>query len=527
MSSKRPSGAGATLARWLPGARLPGTMAHPKKSMTFHYSVVAPAVRAEISHANIINTMVCVDVFLKLLIENLGNSWQLFGMCSSAQPLIMPRGSPNKRKPQHSPAVRRLAGICMFYVLNEKQRKKARQGITPDYNRGKHAESQLQTAYVDFCNQLEDLDKTAAPAKIPTKDQFRQLSRRYVSRHMRGITCENMPHPKRVNLSQAEWKKAGRIIGKPVEDRKTKYHAFRSVHDCMTYEHKRREQFRKLVIKSCLSETAFETHMLRQCPKLTKRKVDKRDALCATTLKDRQRMADIWARRTHWKLRPIRESAARSGFVPKVVRTRSQAAMQPVFFRKEYYMNFTFMYDHMHMFTDTGAVGVEERAFFLRDEDFPPEEVRPRASLSSGSTVMFTAVIHPKLGLVLGPDVMYWGSFPTATGDDTGRHSPSFPHWYGISAVIVCALVPHTVSGTCETSVFILHWHHHVAFYHAFLSLPLKRTQYGTICVNIMIGCCRYSQIPEDELTRLEAEYGYPAVHPEEYQVCVPMRQVP
>ena len=77
-----------------------------------------------------------------------------------------------------------------------------------------------------------------------------------------------------------------------------------------------------------------------------------------------------------------------------------------------------------------------QHAFQRCDVIYPPEVVQAHDPVGSQVWTMFYVVIHPDMGLVSGPDFMYWGS-KTVWG---ARKQADFRCW---CATHMCAVNRH------------------------------------------------------------------------------------
>ena len=114
-------------------------------------------------------------------------------------------------------------------------------------------------------------------------------------------------------------------------------------------------------------------------------------------------------------------------------RTREGSEGQLKFYwNKDYYKQFTFMLDATVFDDKPKHVKDQQSCIKLKNKEFPPEEQKAPPSLKQATSVMAYTVIHPHLGIILGPEFMYTGSSRTSrVGDEERvRHHRSFPHWY-------------------------------------------------------------------------------------------------
>lgn len=260
-----------------------------------------------------------------------------------------------------------------------------------------------------------------------TNRVFADLARRYMPRYhaMRdqGLRTVRL-RARRLSVEDAD--EAAMILGTPVnnnddedEDEEPRY--WRSAQDCLDTDHPKKERFNELFKKAKYkTPTAFEKMLLSDCEHLiVKRKADIRDRLCKETRESRRKCADIWGHREVWR--------KQSG--------NGEAEEKDLYWDWEYYRSFTFMIDATTFDDKPIHRNNNQRAIMLKHLVHPPETQKAPPSLKNATSIMVYNVIHPNLGVVLGPEIMYSGSSRTKQGNTTGggqgsKHDPEFPHWY-------------------------------------------------------------------------------------------------
>ena len=92
-----------------------------------------------------------------------------------------------------------------------------------------------------------------------------------------------------------------------------------------------------------------------------------------------------------------------------------------------YYNSFTFMLDAATVSSGEKIQDLwRQHAYQRSDVIHPPEVVQAHDPVGRQVWSMFYMVIHPDIGLVSGPDFMYWGS-KTIRG--AAKHAPDFQCW--------------------------------------------------------------------------------------------------
>ena len=163
---------------------------------------------------------------------------------------------------------------------------------------------------------------------------------------------------------------------------------------------------------------------MRHCPTVESAAVDEREKLPDRTLMKRQAAADVWGRRAVWQTQPSPYQGL-----------RNEPAMLEYMWDWDY-MDFAFMLDATS-FTNvsTKASHHGEKAFKRKGVVWPPEKTKPGRNIRDACHLMAYTVLHPFLGVVLGPDFVYTGSSATnrdwslAQGHLRGKHDQDYKHW--------------------------------------------------------------------------------------------------
>lgn len=154
--------------------------------------------------------------------------------------------------------------------------------------------------------------------------------------------------------------------------------------------------------------------------------MDQRDKLPVATLKDRQNAAEIWNREKPWFTKVNSRWATGLRTEPKQI---------DVYWDWEWYRQFTFMLDATFFTNESSGLAKHqgERVFKFKHIHHKPEHAKPTKSIRQACKLMVYTVIHPHLGVIVGPDFMYTGSSPTNSKwekDQRARHLEGFEHWY-------------------------------------------------------------------------------------------------
>ena len=168
------------------------------------------------------------------------------------------------------------------------------------------------------------------------------------------------------------------------------------------------------------------------------------------TLRLRQQCAEVLAGRVPWLHRKSFQLAREAGThgratplansnedVPAVRGVKRPA--HPVFWKPEYYSQFTVVVDAT-TFTNREEPPVQNRqmVYVNRHHTHGPRLVKKDTPISAEVKLMVYAAIHPHLGLVAGPDVMFTGSRLKQSTDKHLTRTQQFEKagvetWYGIA----------------------------------------------------------------------------------------------
>lgn len=255
---------------------------------------------------------------------------------------------------------------------------------------------------------------------------FRQL----VCRHARGVQKMGMRYHRTRSTSQSplskqEYEEAAKLLGTPRNVcGRHKYH--RSVEEC--YEECSR--FQQLAQRSNVDLSTLSHTLLNMFPHIVRKGVlDTKEALTDIARKGRCEASEVWGGRKVWRV--AKQPGPRGGGMQRGERDVYWGCVTPVAHNKRwpYFNNYTFMMDATTVSTGTPVESTDCVGFYRVDEHFPPEETRAPDPVGSMLQLMFYIVIHPVLGIVSGPDIMYTGS-RSSTGKKK-RHVDHFKCWCG------------------------------------------------------------------------------------------------
>jgi hypothetical protein len=100
-----------------------------------------------------------------------------------------------------------------------------------------------------------------------------------------------------------------------------------------------------------------------------------------------------------------------------------------VMWNPDFYEQFAFILDAGTCTDAKGPANVKEKGLRVRNRFYPPEEHRPGKGLDTKHDCMWYVVIHKHEGIVVGSDIMYWGSTRSNSSKGGPHHSSDFPHW--------------------------------------------------------------------------------------------------
>ena len=255
---------------------------------------------------------------------------------------------------------------------------------------------------------------------------FRQL----VCRHAEGVQAFGMRyHRTRTTppspLSQSEYEDAAKLLGTPrTIDGHYKYH--RSVEECYV----ECSRFHELADRSKLKLSTFANQLLTLCPHILRKGVlDTKEILTDSARQSRSEASEVWGGRQVWRV--SKHAGPLGGGLRRGKRDVYWGCVSPTAHTKRwpYYNNYTFMMDAKTFNTGTPVESTDYVGYYRVDELFPPEETRAPDPVGTILQLMFYIVVHPVLGIVSGPDVMYTGS--RSSKSKKKRHLEQFKCWCG------------------------------------------------------------------------------------------------
>ena len=297
------------------------------------------------------------------------------------------------------------------------------------HKRGCAGDSELTLARAAFARAMKDHPQFNRVTPKVFVDLARRWGPRYHAVGEKGIETVRV---REARLSIEDLETAANILGTPYNDDEDDPHYWRSAHDCLNTEHPQQAQFKEIFEKSKFKTSAgFEKTLLAKCSHIiVKKKADIRDKLCKDTAKSRRDCSDVWGHRKAWRKR-TRSDMESEG---EGVRTRAAEAEQTeeeLMWDWEFYKRFTFMIDATTFDDKPVTRRNYQRAIMLKNLIHPPEVQKAPPSLNNSTSIMVYTIIHPHLGVVLGPEVMYTGSTTKAGNNQGGksRHTSEFPYW--------------------------------------------------------------------------------------------------
>lgn len=310
------------------------------------------------------------------------------------------------------------------------------------HKRGCAGDDELSLARAAFARAMSDhpqFDRV-------TPKVFVDLARRWGPRyHATGENGIKTVRVREARLSTDDLETAATILGTPYNDDEDDPHYWRSAYDCLNTEHPQKAQFKGIFEKSRLRTSAgFEKMLLAKCSHIiVKKKADIREKLAKDTAKSRKDCSDVWGHRKAWRTLK-RTRAEREGEGVRARAAEEEETEQEVMWDWHYYKNYTFMIDATSFDDKPITRRNYQRAIMLKNLVHPPEVEKAPPSLNNATTIMVYTIIHPHLGVVLGPEVMYTGS-TTKPGNNQGaknRHDPEFPYW--------CASLTRILNWSCN-----------------------------------------------------------------------------
>lgn len=288
----------------------------------------------------------------------------------------------------------------------------------------------------------------AATAQNMDKQKYNQLINTWAKGYFDGTNreCKRRRTPP-AGLSAAQKKELCYLLSTP-EPTDHGPRAWRSLEEALE-SHPKKERILELVTAAGMShETLIKD--LMATGRLTRTFADKVPALAPRTRSKRQQCAAIWRGEVPWL-------GVEPGKLPQPWTIEFELGVATAIWFTEpwnIFRYFTFIIDASSKTDEEGPSHKKVKAFYDPLRIFPPEETRRDQSGTDARKIMWYIVIHPILGLVVGPDFMYWGSTPTRTRQQhkaaqhnevefEERHHPDFPHWCAPYLRSACRIADH------------------------------------------------------------------------------------
>lgn len=349
----------------------------------------------------------------------------------------------------------------VWYRLPETTRiaflKAGKSGQRALLQRGSKGDPVLSDAYADF--QRHDFGDAALNkrARAIERPAYRKLVVRWLP------ICRSAPYyceskrNRSAGLTQAQKREAAIILGTPQRSN-GKTHYWRSVTEALAL-HPQRVRLKELHGMSRQTAERWGKQLCKDCKDLLGHgPVDRRDELPAETLQGRQECAAVWAGDRPWLTVEGRKLVR--AFDPDVddcsIHVSSKHYVWWGDIGWDAYRYFTFMLDASSINNQKSAAKTPINGFISKQVAYPPEDTRPAKSVAASCSVFFYVVLHAQLGLVCGPDIMHFGSSPTARGNKKGkkrgRHDSRFTTWcvHEIRRASCCSI---TASGLKASAV--------------------------------------------------------------------------
>lgn len=247
-----------------------------------------------------------------------------------------------------------------------------------------------------------------------TKKDFCKILHKYWKDWNESRECKSKSRSKPVNLTAAEWEELAKELTTPLGMNGC-YVRFTSISDAKA----KKPRVKELFMKAGVGCQLLHRELLKRFPDVQYGPEDRSARLCPSTIAARRMLADQWAGRAPWFQLPQSECinpprrSERLQQMTEVKEDMNDEAPEPinVYWRREWMSQFCFMLDATSFSNAEGPLSKKApRVYYSSTDVYGPREVRANYSLSQATTIMVYAVIHPYLGVVVGPDVMFTGT---------------------------------------------------------------------------------------------------------------------
>lgn len=317
---------------------------------------------------------------------------------SAVSPCIMsPHPKPKCNSGRSHWSEEQRANACSFYRAAFKRHyrnhpsKRDRSPTAEDLAdalRGRCGDPVWSAAWHDY--QLAQRKSEHRP--LTSMRQYQKTVRAWLTRYSCGEGTSRGGTDRLCPLSQSELDLAERALSTPIKVGDSCIY-FQTVGQCIE-QSPLGPKLQELLARKNLRPQTLHRLLVKDLHILAYKKCDMREELAQTTLLQRRKTADVWARRKPWL---FRSSPTRSNHLP-------------VFFDWEWYFDYTFMIDAVSFEDGILSGGSSPNVYQSISNRYGPQLLKRKKGIASTSKMMFYVMIHRHGGIIAGPSLVFSGS---------------------------------------------------------------------------------------------------------------------
>lgn len=271
-------------------------------------------------------------------------------------------------------------------------------------------------AHEDFIagESADGLYQGTKPPRACKAETFKAMVRTWYPTYARGAVCAR-GGIKSSPLSDDDIALCVKHIGEPCHSEKGSFTHYSSIENAVGSSPELRQMLQRHGGTKKLSLQRLHNILVHDLKVLTFSKPDIKEILCDRTLDSRRKAAHQWAGRQPWLTQP---SPAHMG-----------GREVDTYFDPEFYHQFTFMIDAVGMEDGPGSKDEpSDRVYGVAHKLWGPQHLKKKPPVKGASKMMFYVVMHPRDGIICGPDLVLSGSRVAVL--DKPRKEQLLRQWY-------------------------------------------------------------------------------------------------
>lgn len=299
------------------------------------------------------------------------------------------------------------ASACeRFFDVWGAHRKDSVDGLSlPELRRGECGDPRVSEAYALFMACKSRGGVLIESKRKCSRPQYVSLLHKYYTEWAKTRRCTSRPRRKTIRLTATEEDQLVQALTEP-QVKGESYEHYYTMYDAMDAN----PLVERLVAKSNATVEVLFSHLLANHKDFVFETEDVAVELVPSTLRARRKCSDIWGGRAPWFTKPTQRAETLHGGGTDAA-SPSAGPSLAVYWQLIWYKLFTFMLDATTFCNVFGqSHEPPRRCFRSRSRVYPPRLVKPDKSIPQATTLMIYLIIHPFLGIICGPDLVYTGT---------------------------------------------------------------------------------------------------------------------